>query len=319
MANRFNNTFNPTTANARDRFRGALLGLAVGDALGTTLEFRTPGSFAPISDMVGGGPFGLLAGQWTDDTSMALCLAASLVERREFDPRDQIERYLRWWQQGYMSSNGRCFDIGITIRSALQRYQQTGEPYAGSTEPDTAGNGSIMRLAPVVLAFAAEPQIAIERAADSSRTTHGTQAAVDACRYLAALLVGALRGEPKETLLEPRYSPVPGYWELHPLHPAIDAVAAGSFKQKQPPAIRGTGYVVASLEAALWAFYHGGSYRDGCLLAVNLGDDADTTGAVYGQLAGAFYGEQGIPAPWLERLALRELIGQLADQLASLE
>lgn len=310
--------FDPSKVNQHDRFRGALLGLAAGDAVGTTLEFQSPGSFAPTSDMVGGGPFGLQAGQWTDDTSMALCLAASLVACQGFDPHDQIRRYVRWWQHGYMSSNGHCFDIGVTVRSALQRYQQTGDPYAGSADPSTAGNGSVMRLAPVVLAFAGAPAMAIERAADSSRTTHATPAAVDGCRYLAALLLGALYGEPKAALLAPRYSPIPGYWDQHPLHPAIDAVAGGSFKEKQPPEIRGTGYVAASLEAALWAFFHSQSFSDGCLLAVNLGDDADTTGAVYGQLAGAFYGEQGIPAPWRARLAQHDLIIQLAQQLAHL-
>jgi ADP-ribosyl-[dinitrogen reductase] hydrolase len=300
------------------RFRGALLGLAVGDAVGTTLEFQLPGSFAPISDMGGGGPFGLKPGQWTDDTSMALCLAASLVECQGFDARDQMDRYVRWWHQGYMSSTGRCFDIGVTVRSALQRYLLTGDPYAGSTDPHTAGNGSIMRLAPVVLAYAHDSATAIERASDSSRTTHATRTAVDGCRYLAALLIGALHGETKATLLASCYSPIPGYWDNHPLSPAIDTVAAGSFKEKQPPVIRGTGYVVASLEAALWAFSHSDTFRDGCLLAVNLGDDADTTGAVYGQLAGAFYGETAIPAAWRERLTQRDLMVQLVDDLLSL-
>ena len=102
----------------RDRYRGALLGLAVGDALGTTLEFKRPGSFAPITDMVGGGPFGLKPGQWTDDTSMALCLAESLVECRGFDPVDQLRRYCRWYREGHLSSTGRCFDIGNTTRAA---------------------------------------------------------------------------------------------------------------------------------------------------------------------------------------------------------
>jgi ADP-ribosyl-[dinitrogen reductase] hydrolase len=154
-----------------DRFRGALLGLAAGDAVGTTLEFKSPGSFKPINDMVGGGPFDLAPGEWTDDTSMALCLAASLVEKRGFYPRDQMERYVRWWKEGYMAANGRCFDIGNTVRSALVRFLSTGDPNAGSTDPNTAGNGSIMRLAPVPLFYAADPRLAIEQAANSSRTT----------------------------------------------------------------------------------------------------------------------------------------------------
>src|SRR5574337_1213144 len=136
------------------RYRGCLLGLAVGDAVGTTLEFKRSGTFEPIDDMVGGGPFRLKPGQWTDDTSMALCLATSLIERRGFDPIDQLERYVRWWREGYLSSTGDCFDIGNTVRQALTRFLQTREPCPGSTDPHTAGNGSIMRLAPVVLYFA---------------------------------------------------------------------------------------------------------------------------------------------------------------------
>jgi ADP-ribosyl-[dinitrogen reductase] hydrolase len=307
------------TVSAAERYRGALLGLAAGDALGTTLEFTRPGSFAPISDIVGGGPFGLAPGQWTDDTSMALCLAASLVERGDFDLHDQITRYVRWWQTGYMSSTGRCFDIGNATRAALARFLETGEPRAGSSDPGSAGNGSIMRLAPAPLAYAADPQQAIGLAAESSRATHQAEAAVDACRYLAGLLVGAVRGASKDELLAPRYSPLPGLWEAQPLHPAIDAIAAGSFWAKEPHAIRGSGYVVDSLEAALWAFQRSSNFREGCLLAVNLGDDADTTGAVYGQLAGAFYGEAAIPQQWRERLAERATIEALADGLLHME
>ena len=302
----------------RDRYRGCLLGLAVGDAVGTTLEFSQPGSFAPLKDMVGGGPFHLKPGEWTDDTSMALCLAASLVEQKGFDARDQMERYLRWRNTGYMSSNGTCFDIGVTISSALSLFEKTGDPFAGSTHSNTAGNGSIMRLAPAPLFYASQPRQALEKSAESSRTTHGAQTAIDACRYLGALLVGAVHGVKKEDLLSPFYSPISNYWQQQPLVSEIAEVAAGSFKQRKPPEIRGTGYVVKSLEAALWAFYHSTSFQDGCLLAVNLGEDADTTGAVYGQLAGAFYGELGIPQQWRTRLAHSALIESLADQLFTL-
>lgn len=302
---------------AIDRYRGSLLGLAAGDALGTTLEFRRPGSFRPVTDMVGGGPFGLNPGEWTDDTSMALCLAESLIHCQGFDPADQMRRYVRWHREGYLSSNGRCFDIGATVLSALSRFERTRDPYRGSTDPHSAGNGSLMRLAPVPLFYAARPEEAIERAADSSRTTHGARTAVDACRYFAGLIVGAVRGESKERLLCPGYSPSPhpGLWQRRPLCPEIAAIAAGSFARKEPPQVRGTGYVVECLEAALWAFARGSSFEEGALLAVNLGDDADTTGAVYGQLAGAWYGAGGIPAPWRAQIAHAELITQLADGL----
>ncbi len=182
-----------------DRYRGCLLGLAAGDALGTTLEFQPPGTFEPINDMAGGGPFGLQPGQWTDDTSMALCLATSLIEREDFDPTDQMQRYVRWWREGYLSSTGRCFDIGNTVRDALAHFERDGDPYAGSTDPNAAGNGSLMRLAPVPMRYTGEPHESIAFAAASSRTTHGARAAVDACRYFAGLLVGALDEVDKET------------------------------------------------------------------------------------------------------------------------
>jgi ADP-ribosylglycohydrolase len=300
------------------RYRGALLGLATGDAVGTTLEFTQPGSFTPIQDMVGGGPFGLQPGQWTDDTSMALCLAESLIECRGFDPVDQLQRYVRWWHEGHLSSNGKCFDIGGTVSQALSTFERTGRPDSGPTHDRAAGNGSIMRLAPVPLFFARDPAEAVRQAGESSKTTHGVKAAVDACRYLGALLVGAVQGATKEELLAARYSPVPGLWDAAPLSHAIDTIAAGSFRAHNPPEIRGDGYVVHSLEAALWAFYHGDTFREGCLLAANLGEDADTTAAVYGQLAGAFYGEEGIPAAWRARLAHRELIEDYAEQLHAL-
>jgi ADP-ribosyl-[dinitrogen reductase] hydrolase len=299
----------------RDRVRGALVGLATGDAVGTTVEFRPPGSFAPVTDMIGGGPFRLAPGEWTDDTSMALCLAESLIERRGFDPADQMARYLRWRHDGHLSVNGRCFDVGNTVSRALATFERTGDPYAGPTTPDSAGNGSIMRLAPVPMFYRSRPRDAIDACAMSSRTTHGTRVAVEACRYLGALLVGAFAGATKEELLSPRFTPVAGYWEEQPLCPEIAEIAEGSFRAKEPPAIRGTGYAAASLEAALWAFHRSTTFREGCLLAVNLGDDADTTAAVYGQIAGAYYGESGIPAEWRGKLAMWDVIHRYAEGL----
>ncbi len=301
-----------------DRYRGCMVGLAVGDALGTTLEFKQPGTFEPITDMVGGGPFCLEPGQWTDDTSMALCLAESLTECEGFDPLDQLERYVRWRDRGYLSSNGECFDIGNTVSAALSRFVETHEPFPGSTDPESAGNGSIMRLPPVPMACAGDPREAVRMSGKSSRTTHGTRECIDACRYLGGLIVGALHGVPKEKLLADHYEPAPGIWRAEPLAEKIDEVASGSFKQKEPPEIRGTGYVVDCLEAALWAFWNSESFKEGALLAVNLGDDADTTGAVYGQLAGAHYGLSSMPKLWLKRLTYRLLIETFAERLHDL-
>ncbi len=301
----------------RDRARGCLLGLAVGDALGTSVEFAAPGTFPLVTDIAGGGPFNLRPGEWTDDTSMALCLAASLLEKQAFDPIDQLERYVRWWRDGYMSCTGHCFDIGNTVRSALERFEYTREPYPGSGDAMSAGNGSIMRLAPVPLFFAANRRKAIDFAAASSRTTHRTPEAVDACRYLASLLVGLLEGHSKEEVLAPAYEAVPGLWDVEPLERRVAKIRRGSFKERQPPRIRASGYVVATLEAALWAFWQARDFREGALLTVNLGEDADTAGAVYGQLAGAAFGMSGIPDEWLAKLAWRDRIVAMADALVT--
>ncbi|MCC6621857.1 MAG: ADP-ribosylglycohydrolase family protein [Deltaproteobacteria bacterium] len=295
------------------RARGSLIGLATGDAVGTTLEFTHDPE--PIDDMVGGGPFRLAPGQWTDDTSMALCLAVSLIERGGFDARDQMDRYLRWYREGYLSSTGRCFDIGNTTRAALDHFARTGNPLAGSTDARAAGNGSLMRLCPIPIRYHHDPEVAVALAGESSRTTHAALEAIDACRFYAALIVGALAGVPREALLAPGWSPVPGLWERAPLAPEIARVAAGSYRGKPRAQIRSGGYVVESLEAALWAFSQAEDFRHGCLLVVNLGHDADTTGAIYGQLAGAHFGEGGIPAAWRAKLTMGDRIAALADEL----
>lgn len=294
------------------RFRGSLLGLAVGDALGASVEGLPPGSFRPLQGMRGGGPYGLAPGHWTDDTAMALCLADSLIQVRGFDPADQMRRYIRWLRTGYLSSTGEAFDVGMTTYEALSRFETTGEPYSGSADLHSAGNGSLMRLAPVVLMYCRSPDLAIHYAGESSRTTHGAREAVDACRYFALLLVSALSGAKKDELLSP------DLWQHGSLSPKIEAIARASYKAKTPPAIRGTGYVVHSLEAALWAFYTTKTFRTGCLLAVNLGDDADTTAAIYGQLAGAYYGEKSVPNRWRRRIAMRSRIEDMADWLEHL-
>lgn len=289
------------------RYQGCLLGLASGDAVGTTVEFRAKDSFTPLTTMQGGGPFNLKAGQWTDDTSMALCLAQSLVTCRGFDAGDQMNRYLNWWRWGYFSSTGECFDIGGTVARALGKFALDGNPYAGSEAPDTAGNGSLMRLAPAVLYYYPDRQQALEYAEASSRTTHAAPEAIASCRLFAQYLLNALSGKDKEETLS-------ALEELPPQE-NLRQIALGSYRQKPRSAIHGTGYCVQSLEAALWCFYHGADFEETILLAANLGDDADTTAAIAGQLAGAFYGVEGIPQAWRDRLWQYEDIDALARQL----
>jgi len=291
---------------AQNRYRGALLGLAAGDAVGTTLEFKERGSFEPLTDMVGGGPFDLAPGQWTDDTSMALCMAESLIRCHEFDARDQMNRYANWYQHGYWSSTGSCFDIGMATRGAIHNYLVTGEPLTGNTDPDSAGNGSIMRLAPVVLRYAGRPELPA-MAVLSSRTTHAAAECLDACRLLAVALDRALAGCDKAEVLD--------LSDIEVASERLRDIAAGRYRSAKRDQVHGTGYVVDSLEAALWCFHQHDTFAGAVLEAANLGDDADTTAAVVGQLAGAFYGVAGIPAAWLARLHRRDEIAALADSL----
>ncbi|MFG6208208.1 ADP-ribosylglycohydrolase family protein [Pseudomonas retamae] len=290
-----------------DRYRGALLGLACGDAVGTTVEFKPRGSFQPLTDMVGGGPFHLEPGQWTDDTSMALCLAESLLIKNGFDAVDQMGRYLNWWQWGYLSSTGECFDIGTTVSLALAKYQQTADPFAGSTDPYSAGNGSLMRLAPVVLFYFPDVQQIQTFAADSSRTTHAAPEAVECCQLLACLIANALAGASKAELRRLSSASFS--------QPKVAAIARGNYLSLSEADIKGSGYSVQSLEAALWCFQRTDSFAAAILQAANLGDDADTTAAITGQLAGAYYGAQGIPAYWLARLHDGAEITAIADRL----
>lgn len=293
-----------------ERYRGCLLGLACGDAVGTTVEFRTRGSFEPVTDMAGGGPFGLVPGEWTDDTSMALCLAASLIHCEGFNAVDQMNRYCNWRSVGYMSSTGNCFDIGLTVSGALTRYLASGDPFAGDPDPRAAGNGALMRLAPVPMFWAASAEATWQQAGESTRTTHGALETIECSRLFALQLRAALQGEGKAAILA---TAPPA-----PLSEKVAALARGDYAWKPREHIKGSGYCVESLEAALWCFAHTQSFEEAVLAATNLGDDADTTAAICGQLAGAFYGVQGIPANWLDKLVMREEIAQMADRLFAL-
>lgn len=297
---------------ARDRKRGALLGLAVGDALGAAVEFRSPGSFPPVTGYRDGGPHGLAPGEWTDDTSMALALADSIAQAG-WDLHDQARRYLAWWRRGDYSVTGRCFDIGTTTARALSRFESGGDPLTSASRSEQAsGNGSIMRLAPVPIRFAdgfpRDLTTLVERAVESSLPTHASPQCLSACALMAVILAGLIHGRSREEMLSPQADHLGPLRALPYWHSDIEAIARGSFREKEPPAIEGSGYVASSLEAALWAFHRAADFRAAVLPAVNLGDDADTTGAVCGQFAGAFWGEAGIPTEWRDGLARRDML-----------
>ncbi|MCJ2110210.1 ADP-ribosylglycohydrolase family protein [Methylobacterium sp. E-025] len=296
-----------TVGGTRDRAVGSLVGLAIGDALGTTIEFKPRGSFEPVTDIVGGGPFDLRAGEWTDDTAMALCLADSLIARDDLDERDLLERFVRWFRDGENSVTGRCFDIGNVTSTALARFEQTGEIHAGPSDPMTAGNGSLMRLAPIAVRFWNDPVRLRDAARRQSYTTHGAVEAVDACETFALILADAIYGKPLSDVLRPSYG--------HRFCDGVRTIMDGSWDGAQRTDIRSSGYVLHSLEAALWCVGTSTTFPEAVLKAVNLGDDADTTGAITGQIAGAIYGLSGIPRGWRKKLAWQDRIEGSAARL----
>ena len=304
-----------------NRRRGALIGLAIGDALGAAVEFRARGSFAPVTAYRAGGPHRLAAGQWTDDTSMALALADS-IGKAGWDLKDQLDRYVDWWRNGNYSVTGRCFDIGTTTCRALNEYRRCHDPLrAGDPSPQASGNGSIMRLAPVPIRFYDLypdniPELS-RLAEESSLTTHASDSCRSACRYLALVLAALLNGEEKPLVPDPEWEALNVLKGVKPLDRNVEIISAGHYKGKQPARIKGSGWVVESLEAALWAFNRASSFRDAVLEAVNLGDDADTTGAVCGQLAGAYWGESNIPTDLLDGLDRKDMIEEALESLGA--
>lgn len=291
----------------RDAVSGSLLGLAIGDALGTTIEFAARDTVPPVTDIVGGGPFNLEPGQWTDDTSLALCIASSLAETGAYDPRDQLERFVRWRDHGFMSSTGRCFDMGYQTSQGLDEFLATGTVYRRNFDDNSAGNGSLMRLAPVPLAFASDIELAGQLSADSSYTTHPATDCVESCRAFGQLIAAAVQQYTKDEILGLAADLAPTVRSAK-----VADVLAGSYRTKSRDEISSSGYVIASLEAALWAFDQTDDFASGALLVVNLADDSDTVGAIYGQLAGAHYGRRGIPKNWREIVYAAELIEDLA-------
>jgi ADP-ribosyl-[dinitrogen reductase] hydrolase len=296
-----------------DRLFGMFLGLAIGDAVGTTLEFRSRDSYVHLTDMIGGGPFSLNLGEWTDDTSMALCIAESLKATGQangtFDTADLMRRFLNWWRFGYCSVTGECFDIGMATRNALYKFEITGDPIAGSTNEYSAGNGSIMRLAPIVLRYSNDPQAALNAARLQSITTHGAAECVEACLLMTHVLQALSKGVQLRSAL----ASAPPSQSVK-----IARISEGSFFEKSRDQIRSTGYVVDTLEAALWAVHQSSTFEEAVLIAANLGDDADTVAAVAGQIAGARWGSVGIPERWLATLAWRDEITKLASELIEL-
>lgn len=273
----------------RARFQGALLGLATGDAVAAPTQYRRPGRFTPVGDLIGGGPFDLPRGGWSDDTAMALCLAESLLECEGFNAADQVARYRRWQLEGYLSATGQCVGITAGTARALARARWRRQPFSGSHDPEARDPETLSRVAPVALYFFARGTAAAEHAAEAARTTCQAPRVLAACRALGEVLHAALSGEPKAAVLA-RRGP-----DADPGSPADSAPGA--------------------LAVALDVFGRTHNFRDAVLTAANLGGNSDVVASVTGALAGAHYTAGAIPTLWRNSLMKKQLIEACADKL----
>jgi ADP-ribosylglycohydrolase len=297
----------------RERFRGALVGLATGDALAVPAQGFEAGTFTPVTEPAGGGEFDLPPGAWTDDTAMALCLADSLIACKRFEPRDQVERFSRWQQKGYLSATGRCFGISSGTARALAAAQWRRQLFPGSHDPQQLDPEPLVRVAPAVM-FSIDSRVrAMSLAGDAARVTCQAPLVIDACRAFAAMLYGALSGRPRNEVLAPQDGPQG--LDIAAFRPRIRSLLRARYRDKAQAQIRAGDSVTDTLEAALWAFDRSASFRDGALLVANLGGRCDVAAAVYGQLAGAYYGVREIPAEWQRAIARLDVIIAFADQL----
>ena len=295
----------------RERFQGALVGLAVGDALAAHTQFRKPGSFVAVGDLLGGGPFDLPRGAWTDDTAMAMLLAESLLEREGFDAHDQVQRYARWQREGYGSATGQCVGISASVARALATAQYKRQPFSGSHDPKQLDKDPLSRIAPAVMYFFADAPVAVEKATEAARLTAQAPMVLECVRLLAAMVHLALSGRDKPTVLRPPRE----LWITPNTRPEVLAIYDQSYARRTPPEITGGGGILQALEAALWAFHGSETFREGALLAANLGHDSDVVAAAYGQLAGAYHGVSAIPGIWRNSLIKQEVVIDSADRL----
>lgn len=291
-----------------DKQKGMLYGLYAGDILGGPLEFLTLDGVDPITRYTYGGVHHLKLGQFTDDTSMTLALMHSLTEKG-FDQKDQMDKYIKWMLGGEYSSKGFCFDIGIATQRALNYYKMTTIVEAGVKDNYSSGNGSLMRLAPVSLwAYPMGLDKMIHYAKASSVTTHGSHIVLDTLAYFSSIIFKILNGEKnKDEILKADIDAL-NITNNVVIEDLINADFLGNEKYDMNP----TGFIINSLICAIWAFYNTDSFEDALIKAVNIGGteqaDADTIGAITGQIAGAYYGFKSIPSHFIDEIFKKDMV-----------
>ena len=302
-----------TVENKLEKRLGAFWGLATGDALGAPIEFYPRDRLPAIQDMTGGGKFKLPSGAWTDDTSMALCLGHSLILHPTLNSADVLNRFWDWASKNKYCSQDKAFGFGQNTLRTLMKFHKTGQLKADSTGKRSDGNGSLMRLSPVAIVHHNNIEETRRIARKQSFTTHASTKGADCCELLGMLLCHLFSGlSLSEALKATDQHDCVESWDDE-----IQELVRGTWRTKTRDEISSIGYVVHTLEAALWSVHQTTSFEDALILAVNLGHDADTVGAVAGQLAGALYGVQAIPQRWIKALAKPDMLEVCAEGLVN--
>ena len=308
--------------NLEKNIKSALFGVAVGDALGVPVEFKSRETISknPVKDMIGYGTYNLPPGTFSDDSSLTFCLAEALTQ--DFDLNSIAKNFVKWVQENYWTARGSVFDIGIATREAIDRIARGERPdLAGGFEASSNGNGSLMRILPLVFHIFDKPiSERYQIIKEVSSITHGHIRSVIACFYYLEFARQIILGEDKFEIYKSLQSEISNFLnslEINPNEIAFyDRILKGNIFELSQDEISSSGYVLHTLEASVWCLLTTENYKDATLKAVNLGEDTDTNAAVTGGLAGLLYGFENIPKTWMEQLARKADIENLAERMA---
>jgi len=307
----------------KNKIESGLFGLAIGDALGVPVEFqsRTYLKTNPVSEMIGYGTHYQPLGTWSDDSSLAFCLAESLC--KGFDLFDIARNFVKWYSTELWTPHGHVFDIGIATRNAIHNIGKGHEPeLCGGFEEKDNGNGSLMRILPLVFYLEKEDDIEIlyKKVKAVSSITHAHFRSVFACFIYVVYCMEILKGKDKIEAYKEMQNILSGFLADKKFNPfelqLFDRILKNDISKYPEENIHSSGYVLDSLQASFWCFLNSNSYEETVLKAVNLGEDTDTTGAIAGGLAGIYYGIESIPKKWIENLARTNDIKNLAERLS---
>jgi ADP-ribosylglycohydrolase len=303
--------------------KSALFGVAVGNALGVPVEFRSRQEISrnPVTDMTGYGTYDLPPGTWSDDSSLTFCLAEALTQG--FDVNTIGLNFVKWHREAFWTAQGEVFDVGTTTRKAIDRLARGMQAdKAGSDDEASNGNGSLMRILPILFYLNDKPLTErFELTRQVSSITHGHIRSVIACFYYLEFARQIMEGKEKFEIYRDLQKVVSGHLSALLIDPAevliFDRLLKFDIHRLSEGEIQSSGYVIDTLEAAVWCLLTTDSYPGAVLRAVNLGQDTDTTAAVTGGLAGFLYGYDSIPESWIRQIARRQNIEELAGRLAA--